>query len=205
VVWQWQRNRGHRRRSPPTGVAPASIEAAAGTGGDDTNQRSASLSDPLSDPVYVAGLRPIPSGPIGTQSAWPASDIVGVSPSGARLEARLGAFDGLILLAFLTTRCDGCEEFWDGLRDGGVTGLPEWVSAVIVTKGPTSIGPAEVGRVATGITRVPVIMSDQAWTTYRVSGYPFFVLVDAPARKVVAETVGFGWSDVISMIRAARL
>jgi hypothetical protein len=36
-----------------------------------------------------------------------------------------------------------------------------------------------------------------------VTGYPFFVLVDAPNRTVVGETVGFGWSDVISMIGAA--
>jgi hypothetical protein len=77
------------------------------------------------------------------------------------------------------------------------------VSPVVVTKGPATTAPAAVEEAADGITRVPVIMSDDAWGDYRVSGYPFFVLVDAPARVVVGETVGFGWSDVISMIRAA--
>jgi len=49
-----------------------------------------------------------------------------------------------------------------------------------------------------------VIMSEEAWTEYRVLGYPFFVLVDPSTRTVLGETVGFGWSDVVSMIRAAR-
>jgi hypothetical protein len=77
------------------------------------------------------------------------------------------------------------------------------VSTVVVTKGPATTEPAAVEQVAAGITRVPVIMSDEAWTDYRVTGYPFFVLVDAPARTVVGETVGFGWPDVISMVRTA--
>jgi hypothetical protein len=115
----------------------------------------------------------------------------------------MGEFDSLVLLAFLATRCDGCEEFWRGLRDGATVDHLESVAMVAVTRGPVTISSADVDEVATGINRVPVIMSDTAWTDYRVSGYPFFVLVDAPARRVVGETVGFGWPDVVSMVRAA--
>ena len=46
-------------------------------------------------------------------------------------------------------------------------------------------------------------MTDQAWTDYRVSGYPFFVLVDASTRTVIAETVGFGWSDLVRLVQRA--
>ncbi len=74
---------------------------------------------------------------------------------------------------------------------------------VAVTKGPGSVDRAEVVRAARGVSRVPVVMSDRAWRDYRVSGYPFFVLVDATAGTVIGETVGFGWSDVQSMVRAA--
>ncbi|MGH3576426.1 MAG: hypothetical protein ACRDU0_02540, partial [Mycobacterium sp.] len=89
------------------------------------------------------------------------------------------------------------------LRDGATVGLPGPLAVVAVTRGPGTIPPADVDEVAAGIDRVPVIMSDAAWTDYRVSGYPFFVLVDAPARRVVGETVGLGWPDVVSMVRAA--
>jgi hypothetical protein len=75
---------------------------------------------------------------------------------------------------------------------------------VIVTKGPETVARREIERVAVGINRIPVIMSEEAWTEYRVLGYPFFVLVDPSTRTVLGETVGFGWSDVVSMIRAAR-
>ncbi len=203
MVWQWQRRRGPRRGIRATRLEPASVEMALAEGPDDPNLAVPSPSGPLSDPAYLAGLRPIPSGPPGGQSAWAASDIVGVGPTGARIEARLGEFEGLVLLAFLTARCDGCEEFWRGLRDAAVIDLPGSVSPVIVTKGPVNLAPAAVEDVAYGITRVPVIMSDEAWADYRVTGYPFFVLVDAPARRIAGETVGFGWSDVESMIRAA--
>jgi len=115
----------------------------------------------------------------------------------------MGEFHSLVLLAFLATRCDGCGEFWQGLRDSATVGLPESVAVVAVTRGPGTVSSADVREVAAGITRVPVIMSDAAWTDYRVSAYPFFVLVDAPGRRVVGETVGFGWSDIVSMVRAA--
>jgi hypothetical protein len=203
MVRQWRRRRDHQRRRSAGAVAPQATETVPIVPPTEAGRTSSSEGGPLSDPEFVAGLRPIPSGALGTPSPWPASDIVGVSPAGTPVEARVGQFGGLVLLAFLTTRCDGCEEFWRGLGDGDRTDLPGSVSTVVVTKGPATTAPAAVEQVAAGITRVPVIMSDEAWTDYRVTGYPFFVLVDAPTRTVVGETVGFGWPDVISMIRTA--
>jgi hypothetical protein len=145
---------------------------------------------------------------------WPAADILGVSPSGDRIELRIadadaGAdadegpnADSRLLLAFLNTDCDGCEEFWVGLRDPGALGFAPGTSAVVVTKGPESLSSEAVKASATGV-QVPVVMSDQVWTDYRVLGYPFFVLVDRATQHVVGETVGLGWSDVIAMIGSA--
>ena len=56
---------------------------------------------------------------------------------------------------------------------------------------------------ASGAGGAPVVMSDQAWSDYRVTGYPFFVLVEAGTRTVIGETVGFGWSDITSMVAQA--
>ena len=88
------------------------------------------------------------------------------------------------------------------MQDASAPELPADVSVVVVTKGPGSVDPAEVERAALGVDRVPVVMSDQAWDDYRVLGYPFFVLIDSRDGKVIGETVGFGWSDVASMVEA---
>ncbi len=116
----------------------------------------------------------------------------------------MGAVEGPLLLCFLHVRCDGCEEFWRGLQDATAPEVPADVSVVVVTKGPGSVDPAEVKRAALGVDEVPVVMSDQAWDDYRVLGYPFFVLIDSQGGKVIGESVGFGWSDVVSMVEASR-
>jgi len=108
-----------------------------------------------------------------------------------------------VLLCFLHIRCDGCDEFWSGLGEGRASEELGPVSVVAVTKGASSVDREEVARAAAGSTGVPVVMSDDAWAHYRVTGYPFFVLVDPVTSTVVGETVGFGWPDVRSMVRAA--
>jgi hypothetical protein len=192
VVWQWQRNRDHRGRGSRSQVAPpAAPEQSPDVG-------------PLSDPAFVAGLRPVPSVSSDAWSRRPAADLTGVSPEGSRLEVRLGDCGGQVLLAFLTTRCDGCDEFWAGMADTGAEGLPSSVSTVVVTRGPETVDRAEVARAASGTSGVPVVMSDQAWVDYQVMGYPFFILVDATERCVIGETVGFGWAEIVAMVRSSE-
>jgi hypothetical protein len=157
----------------------------------------------MSDVAFVAGLRPIPSGVVDPLGAWPAPDIIGVTPNGIPVEVRFEGCDRPVLLAFLHTHCDGCDEFWSGFGAAAEPPWPHSVSPAIVTRGPDSVAPSEVEEAGAGVVDVPVVMSDQAWVDYRVMGYPFFVLVDVGSRTVVGETVGFGWSDVVSMIRSA--
>jgi len=89
--------------------------------------------------------------------------------------------------------------FWRGARDAA----PAEVDIVIVTKGPGGVSAAEVGQLAEGMA-TPVVLSDRAWTDYRVTGYPFLVLVDPTSRKVLGESVGFGWSDIATLLDQAR-
>jgi hypothetical protein len=163
---------------------------------------SATVSGPLSDPEFIAGLRPVPSGLEGEAVPWPAVDLDGVSPDGAPLRVALDKTKGPVLLAFLATRCDGCETFWNGLGPSGALGTLRSVQAVVVTKTPPSVDAAEVARLADALGPVPVVMSDRAWIDYRVSGYPFFVLVDPGTRKVVGESVAFGVEDVLGLMGA---
>ena len=98
-----------------------------------------------------------------------------------------------ILLAFLSIACDGCDVFWTGLVDA-----PAEVDVIVVTKSPAEVSSHAVAALATG----QVVMSGAAWIDYRVTGYPFLVLVDPAPRRIVAESVGFAWSDVDAMLTA---
>jgi hypothetical protein len=209
VVWQWQRDRGRRRRASPTAVGPAAAAPAPvgapepGSPGPTQVQVEAPVSGPWADPDFAAGLRPIPSGAAGAPSPWPAVDVLGVGPHGRPVEVLLDECDGYVLLAFLTTRCPGCAEFWREMVADGPSGLPAGVARVIVTRGPGTASPDEVSGLVAGGVGAPVVMSDQTWADYRVHGYPFFVLVEVGPRAVIGETVGFGWSDITSMVANA--
>ena len=156
------------------------------------------MTDPLSDPEFVAGLRPIPSGLDGMAPSWSAADLVGVRPDGDPVSVDMGTAVRPVLVVFLTTDCDGCDHFWQGLVDP-----PADIDSVVVTKGPGSVAPTDVAALAVGLARVPVVMSDAAWSDYRVTGYPFLVLVEPGTRRILGEAVGFGWSDVEALLASS--
>jgi len=156
------------------------------------------VTNPLSDPEFVAGLRPVPSGLDGTPPSWPAADLVGVRPDGTPVSVGLATATRPVLLVFLTTDCDGCDHFWQGLAHPS----PD-VDAVVVTKGPDVVAPTDVAAVAVGLAHLPVVMSDAAWSDYRVTGYPFLVLVEPATRRILGESVGFGWSDVEALLASS--
>lgn len=230
MVWPWRRDRGTGGRRTAGGVGPAPNPQAGPNpgwapspdhnGGDvgstrgrpDANDRTAAPSpavndggNPLSAPGFVTGLRPIPAEVVDRaaqlSAGWPASDIVGTSPGGDPVEFRIGEVGAVVLVAFLAAACDGCDAFWQGFGGGEHPELSPGVVPVIVTRGPETVAPLEVSRLAVGVGTTPVIMTDQAWTDYRVSGYPFFVVVEPSTRTIIAETVGFGWSDLVRVVQ----
>jgi hypothetical protein len=82
----------------------------------------------------------------------------------------------LTLLAFLSSGCATCEEFWDAFRDGGPAFTNGAVPRVVlVTKGPEEEHAAAVAAKASR--HAPTVMSSQAWRDYGVPGSPYFVLV----------------------------
>jgi hypothetical protein len=191
VVWPWQRNRDSRSRGTDPRVTPDPSSAVDASASQEVS--------PLSDPSFLAALRPIPAGRPGVSPWWPAVDVVGVTPSGESVTVGLDGRQGRLLLVFLSTRCDGCQAFWEGLRQPHTLGLSADITAVAVTRGPGSIVATEVAEASAGVEQVAVVMTEQAWSDYRVSGYPFFVLIDVATKAIIGETVGFGWDDVISM------
>ena len=158
-------------------------------------------SNPLSDPEFVAGLRAVPSGLADESPSWEASDLTGTRPDGTSVTVGLDSVDRPLLLVFLSLDCDGCDTFWSGLSEGSDPVLAD-VETVVVTKGPDRVSVDEVAALARRMPRTTVVMGDAAWTDYRVTGYPFLVVVDPASRRILAEAVGFGWSDVAATIAA---
>lgn len=191
--------------APPAAPSPPGTAAIAdGTITDGTiTDGTAGRANPLDDSAFVAGLRPIPRGRVTESEQRAAADLTGLGPDGRPLDVRIGGHSGPLLLCFLQTHCDGCEEFWHRAGDPPGSDWPDPLAVVVVTRGPDSVDRSEVVRLASGVGAVPVVMSDRAWTDYRVTGYPFFVLVDPVLGTVVGETVGFGWADVEAMVRAS--
>jgi hypothetical protein len=155
--------------------------------------------NPLDDPEFVAGLRPVPTGDPGEVPDWPAADILGLRPDGSPVSINLADIRTRLLLVFLATRCDGCAAFWSGLADTSDPSL-SGVIPIVVTKGPGAVDAAEVAVLASELT-AEVVMSNSAWTDYRVTGYPFLILVDPTGRRILAETIGFDWSDVARTVQ----
>jgi hypothetical protein len=108
-------------------------------------------------------------------------DIVGVTPRGSAVSVAVGGDDRLTLLAFLSTGCTTCGDFWRAWRDGEalqLAGLGQ-PRVVIVTKGPENEHPHSDTTLAPATTST--VMSNAAWADYHVTASPYIVLVDGRA------------------------
>jgi hypothetical protein len=154
--------------------------------------------------------RPIPTGTGKPQT--PAVDIVGTDCTGAGLSLHVRGPHApeWTLLVFLSTTCAGCADLWElvrtGVSESPIVGPAAAVTAVVaVTRGPGNEDPAAVARLCPSPSRGRVVMSDDAWADYRVSGAPFFVVVHRDARAVVREGVAWGVDNVLDQLGRARL
>ena len=173
----------------------------AGGAGGVGRARPEGAPNPLDDPAFVAGLRPVPGEIGGSHATWSADDLSGTRPDGSEVTVELSGIDRPVLLVFLSHRCEGCGVFWAGLERGDDPAL-ERVVPVVVTKGPHAVDRDEVAALSGRLSGTEVVMGDRVWSDYRVTGYPFLVLVDPGSRRILAETVGFHWTDVSAIVTA---
>ncbi|MGH9298240.1 MAG: hypothetical protein ACRDZP_09760 [Acidimicrobiales bacterium] len=142
---------------------------------------------------------PLPTGRTGQASY----DLRGESPEGGAIAIAVGDVDHVTLLAFLSSGCTSCGQFWAalGASEPEATGLPAGVRPVIVTKGADQDRPDLVAGLRGS--SVPVVMSTDAWGDYEVPGSPFFVLVNGARGQRIGEGTAASFHQVVALVRAA--
>jgi hypothetical protein len=125
----------------------------------------------------------------------PAAPIAGMTPDADAIALDLAAPGGPTLLAFLSSGCSTCADFWAGLDEAQ---LPHGVRPVVVTRGADRERPARLRELAPR--DVAVVMSSEAWADYAVPGSPYFVLVDGAIR---GEGVATTWPALSSLVADA--
>ena len=140
--------------------------------------------------------RPV-DGPLGD-----ARDILGVTVEGDAVAAAVTSVGRVTLLAFLTSGCSSCLDFWTAFANPAkraVAGIES--NLVIVTKGPATESPAAVAEVAPR--DVSVIMSSDAFEDYQVAVAPYFVLVDGATSAVIGEGAASTFGQLDSLLGKA--
>jgi hypothetical protein len=164
-----------------------------GRAGDEPTSRSGA-----GDTVAAAPpADPVPS-PAATSArrARRAVPIAGTTPDGDAVKLDFdGGATAPTLLAFLSSGCASCAEFWETLAQPLLT---DRVQTVIVTHGPDRERSARLRSLAPD--GVPVVMSSQAWDEYGVPGSPYFVLVDG---AIAGEGVATTWPALSSLVNDA--
>jgi hypothetical protein len=135
-------------------------------------------------------------------SATAAFDVEGTTPSGSAVVVGVVDRPHTTLLAFLSSGCLTCGNFWDAFRQGAGQTLPgRDTHLVVVTKGPEAESLSAVRALAEGPAKT--VMSSQAWTDYQVPVSPYFVLADGATGQVVGEGSGTTWAQVSSLLDQA--
>ena len=144
------------------------------------------------------GVRPGVALPRENETA--AHDVTGSTPSGDDVGLALAGSRGLTLLAFLSSGCLTCLDFWRAFGSGEVH-LPEGVRLVVVTKGEEQESVSRIAELApAGVT---VVLSTQAWNDYEVPMAPYFILVDGPASAVRGEGAASSWPQLVDLLGQA--
>ena len=147
-------------------------------------------------PVTVEGVRT----PRRTDPTDTPRTVDGASLSGERVSLPLVG-SGNTLLAFLSSGCTTCQEFWKTYSRNGVGDLPGEARLVVVTRDEDQESVSALRDRATPA--VPVVMSSLTWDGFAVPGSPYFLYVD-DAGQVLGEGSGATWSQVVDLLAQAR-
>ena len=157
--------------------------------------------DPASSGDATSGATNIRSIPVTGGPGKQARDVMGATPSGDAVSIAVREVRHMTLLAFLSSGCSTCLDFWSAFASEAAPEVPGDARLVIVTKGAEHESVSAVQRLAPS--RIPVVMSTEAWDGYDVPVAPFFVLVDGASDAIVGEGAASNWGQVTSLMAQA--
>lgn len=101
------------------------------------------------------------------------------------------------VLAFLTGGCQTCQGFWDAFQTEDI-GLPDETRLIIVAKDRRSESRGRLRRLTPP--HHDVVLSTDAWNTYRVPGSPYFVYITGKNAMVAGQGSGQSWPQVLDLL-----
>lgn len=135
--------------------------------------------------------------------ATPAFDIIGTTAEGDARKVGVVGTGHTTLLAFLSTGCLSCKNFWDAFNDPDLVLPGTDTRLVIVTKGLDNESPSAIRKLApAGVT---TIASSSAWSDYDVTLSPYFILVDGPSGTNLGEGAAATWGQIDNLLRQSML
>lgn len=129
------------------------------------------------------------------------SDVVGTTPNGDAASIGVVGAGHSTLLAFLSSGCHTCADFWGSFEHTGAFDVPGDARLVIVTKDGGEESISKIRKLEPA--DVPVVMSTSAWHAYDVPVVPYFVYVHGPSRRIVGEGAASNWAQVASLLSQA--
>jgi hypothetical protein len=130
------------------------------------------------------------------------ADVSGQDPAGAPQHLAVTGVAHSTLLAFLSSTCLTCRNFWDAFGDPSLN-VPNDARVIVVTRGVEAESPGVVRKLASPL--VHTVMSTEAWHDYNVPGAPYFILVDGARGMVIGEGTATTWERVHNLIGQAAV
>lgn len=130
-----------------------------------------------------------------------AHDLAGATPDGGAALISLRGRPGLVLVAFLSTGCGTCADFWSAFRHDSIEVSGRAVRLVIATRGLNSESPSAVHDLAPS--NAVTIMSDEAFDDHGVAAAPYFMLVDGGSGQVIGEGAAASWVQLRTLLGRA--
>ena len=137
------------------------------------------------------------AGPAAAPPAARPADVLGTTLSDEVVKIGVAGARHNTLLAFLSSGCLTCQEFWDTFSRRGRLKVPGDARLVIVTKDAAEESPSRLRELAPGAH--PTVLSSAAWEAYGVPVAPYFVYVDGPSGEIRGQGAASDWEQVVDL------
>ena len=128
-------------------------------------------------------------------------DLAGTVPAGGPTKVAVTGVSHHTLLAFLSSGCRTCKQFWEAFAEPGLDLPGDGTRLVIVGQDPVHDSESALAKLVPP--GVKAVLSSAAWEDYDVPGSPYFVLVEGIEGRVVGAGSALGWEQLRELLQEA--